>query len=74
MAWSAVASMGAVAVCLDPRATADDLGYVAGHSDPRAVIASGPAAATAGTAMPAADVLDVPDLGEHRHTLRSFAW
>ena len=73
VAWSAVASMGAVAVCLDPRATADDLGYVAGHSDPRAVIASGPAAATAGTAMPGADILDVTDLGEHRHTLRPFA-
>jgi crotonobetaine/carnitine-CoA ligase len=73
VAWSAVASMGAIAVCLDPRATADDLGYVAGHSDPRAVISSGPAAATAGAAMPAADVLDVPDLGEHRHTLQSFA-
>ena len=65
--------MGAVAVCLDPRATADDLSYVAGHSDPRAVIASGPAAATAGRAMPSADILDVADLGEHRHTLRPFA-
>ena len=50
VAWSAVASMGAVAICLDPRATADDLNYVAGHSDPRVVIASGAAAATAGTA------------------------
>ena len=73
VAWSAVASMGAVAVCLDPRATADDLSYIAGHSDPRAVIASGPTAATAGTEMPGADILDVTDLGGHRHTLRPFA-
>ena len=73
VAWSAVASLGAVAVCLDPRASADDLGYVAGHSGPRVVIASGPAAATAGRAMPGADVLDVRDLGEHRHTLRPFS-
>ena len=34
VAWSAVTSMGAVAVCLDPRATADDLGYVAGPQRP----------------------------------------
>jgi crotonobetaine/carnitine-CoA ligase len=73
VAWSAVASMGATAVCLDPRATADDLGYVAGHSDPRAVVASGGSAATAGRAMPTADVLDILDLGEHRHTLRPFS-
>ena len=73
VAWCAVASLGAVAVCLDPRASSDDLAYVAGHSGPRVVIASGPGAATAGSAMPAADVLDVRDLGEHRHTLRPFS-
>jgi crotonobetaine/carnitine-CoA ligase len=73
VAWSAVAAMGATCVCLDPRASADDLGYVAGHSDPRAVVASGVTAVTAGFAMPAADVIDIRDLGEHRHTLRPFS-
>jgi carnitine-CoA ligase len=73
VAWCAVTSLGAVAVCLDPRATADELAYVAGHCGPRVVVASGDTAATAGDAMPAADVLDVPDLGANRHTLQRFS-
>lgn len=72
VAWCAVASLGAVALCLDPRASGDDLTYVAGHSGPRTVVASGATATAVSAAMPAADVLDVPDLGEHRHTLRPF--
>src|SRR4029453_6492569 len=40
---------------------------------PRVVVASGDTAATAGDAMPAADVLDVPDLGANRHTLQRFS-
>ena len=66
--WSAVASLGAVAICLDPRATADDLAYVAGHSGPSVVVTSG-----TGVAMPADDVIDIPDLGTNRHTLQRFS-
>jgi carnitine-CoA ligase len=73
IAWSAIAALGAVAVCLDPRATSDDLAYVAGHSGPRAVVAAGATAATAGHGMPAADVLDIPELGAKRHTLQRFS-
>ena len=73
VAWSAVASLGAVAVCLDPRATADDLAYVAGHSGPRTVVASGTAAMTAGAVMAAADVLNLTDLGANPHTLQRFS-
>jgi crotonobetaine/carnitine-CoA ligase len=73
LVWSAIASLGAVAICLDPRSGPDDLAYVAGHSRPRLVVSSGALAGTAGSAMPAADVLDVPALGAHRHTLESLA-
>jgi crotonobetaine/carnitine-CoA ligase len=68
VAWSAVASLGAAAVCLDPRATTDDLAYVAGHSGPSVVVTAG-----AEVWMPAADVLDIPDLGTNRHTLQRFS-
>lgn len=73
LAWSAIASLGAVAVCLDSRATRDDLAYVAGHSGPRAVVAADATATIAGHAMPAAEVLDVSELGANRHTLRRFS-
>jgi crotonobetaine/carnitine-CoA ligase len=73
IAWSAIASLGAVAVCLDPRATSDDLGYVDGNSGPRAVVVDAGTAATAGHAMPAADVLDLADPGANPHTLQRFS-
>jgi acyl-CoA synthetase (AMP-forming)/AMP-acid ligase II len=73
IAWSAIASLGAVAVCLDPLATSDDLGYVDGNSGPRAVVVAAGMAATAGHAIPAADVLDLPDLGATPHPLQRFS-
>jgi crotonobetaine/carnitine-CoA ligase len=73
IAWSAVTSLGAVAVCLDPRSTRDDLAYVSSHSGPIAALVHGAAAAAAGTAMPGAEVLVVDEPGSHRDTLQPFS-
>ncbi|MGZ4650995.1 MAG: AMP-binding protein, partial [Kineosporiaceae bacterium] len=40
LAWTAAASMGAVAVCLDPGAVVDELRYAGGHSGARAAVVS----------------------------------
>jgi carnitine-CoA ligase len=38
LAWSAVVSLGAVAVCLNPRLSRDELAYALGHSGSRMVL------------------------------------
>lgn len=40
LAWTAAVGMGAVAVCLNPRSSVDELAYVAGHAGIRAVVVS----------------------------------
>lgn len=52
LAWTALATLGAVAVCLDPRASADELGYVASHSGPVGVVTTAERADTVSSAMP----------------------
>jgi crotonobetaine/carnitine-CoA ligase len=52
LAWTALTSMGAVAVCLDPRSSADELGYVASHSGPVGAVVAEGAAERVGAAMP----------------------
>jgi len=72
VSWCAVTALGAAAVCLDPRASTDDLAYVARHSAPAALIVPATSAASAGAAMPAAHVLAIDEPGAHRHTLAPF--
>ncbi len=52
LAWSALTSMGAVAVCLNSRASADELAYFAEHSAIVAAFADGDRTDVAGAAMP----------------------
>lgn len=52
LAWTALARLGAVAVCLNPRGSVDELGYVAGHSGPAGAVVSPESAAAVATAMP----------------------
>jgi crotonobetaine/carnitine-CoA ligase len=52
LAWTALCRLGAVAVCLNPRGSVDELGYVAGHSGPVGAVVSPESAATVAAAMP----------------------
>jgi crotonobetaine/carnitine-CoA ligase len=52
LAWTAAAAMGAVAVCLDPGGSVDELRYAAGHSGVRAAVASPERADDVGRAVP----------------------
>lgn len=52
LAWTAATSMGAVAVCLDPRSSVDELAYVCGHAGIRAAVSSAGRAGDVARAMP----------------------
>jgi carnitine-CoA ligase len=52
LAWTALTRLGAVAVCLNPRSSVDELGYVAGHSRPVGAVVSAESAAAVAAAMP----------------------
>ncbi|UOY01765.1 AMP-binding protein [Blastococcus sp. PRF04-17] len=52
LAWTAATSMGAVAVCLNPGSSVDELRYALGHSGSIAAVASADRADDVGTAMP----------------------
>ncbi len=40
LAWTAITSLGAVAICLNPSSSVDELAYVAGHAGLRAAVVS----------------------------------
>lgn len=50
--WSAIVSIGAVAVCLNTRSSADELTYVDDHAAPRAALVGARFADTVAAAMP----------------------
>ncbi|MGU3582093.1 AMP-binding protein [Rhodococcus sp. C26F] len=50
--WSAIVSIGAVAVCLNTRSSADELTYFDEHATPRAALVGAGFAETVATAMP----------------------
>lgn len=52
LAWTALTAMGAVAVCLNPRLSGDELGYVASHSGPVGAVVSNEVADVMSRAMP----------------------
>ncbi|NJC71848.1 ATP-dependent acyl-CoA ligase [Planosporangium thailandense] len=52
LAWTALTAMGAVAVCLNPRLSADELGYVGSHCGPVGAVVSGEVADVVSGAMP----------------------
>jgi crotonobetaine/carnitine-CoA ligase len=52
LAWTAAASMGAIAVCLNPDGSADELGYAGTHSGVRAAIADGDRVGAVARALP----------------------
>ena len=52
LAWTAATSMGAVAVCLNPGSSVDELRYALGHSGAVAAVASAERADDVATAMP----------------------
>lgn len=62
LAWTAAASMGAVAVCLDPGGSVDELRYAAGHSGVRAAVVSSDRAEDVGKAVP--DLAFLVEAGE----------
>jgi crotonobetaine/carnitine-CoA ligase len=57
MAWSAVVSLGAVAVCLNPRLSRDELGYALGHSGSRMVLTTHERAEDVAAVAPTVQVL-----------------
>ena len=57
LAWTATTALGAVAVCLDPRLTRDELGYALGHSDARLVVTTPDRADDVALAAPSARVV-----------------
>ena len=61
LAWTAAASMGAVAVCLNPRSSLDELAYVAGHAGVRAAVSSYDRAEDVAKAMPDVSFVAVSD-------------
>jgi len=61
LAWTAAASMGAVAVCLNPRSSVDELAYVAGHAGIRAAVSSYDRAEDVAKAMPDVAFVAVSD-------------
>lgn len=62
LVWTAVTGMGAVAVCLNPALTAEELGYVARHCGPRGAVTSAQAAAAVGAGMPDLEWISVSEL------------
>jgi crotonobetaine/carnitine-CoA ligase len=52
LAWTAATSMGAVAVCLNPGSSIDELAYVCGHAGIRAAVSSADRADDVAKAMP----------------------
>jgi crotonobetaine/carnitine-CoA ligase len=84
LAWTATTVMGAVAVCLDPRLTRDELEYALGHSGAALVIttadrADGVALAAPGArvvldGVSGADGLDALATGAHAAYPRSPGW
>jgi carnitine-CoA ligase len=71
LAWAALLSLGAVAVCLNTRTTRAELGYVGAHSAPAAAIASGPYADDVAAAMPDLSWLAVSDAVATRRRTRA---
>lgn len=69
-AWSAVVSLGAVAVCLNPRLSRDELAYALGHSGSRMVLTTVDRAEDVAAAAPSAQVL--LDTGSGRDSLRGL--
>lgn len=66
LAWTALASLGAVAVCLDPRASEDELAYVASHCGLVGAVASVERADSVSSAMPGLRFIAVSEgTGEH---------
>jgi crotonobetaine/carnitine-CoA ligase len=59
LAWTAAASMGAVAVCLNPGSSVDELRYAGGHSGAVAAVASAERADDVARAMPGVRFLAV---------------
>jgi carnitine-CoA ligase len=62
LAWTAAASMGAVAVCLDPGGSVDELRYAAGHSGVRAAVVAPDRAEDVGRAAP--DLAFLTEVGD----------
>lgn len=57
LAWTAVTSLGAVAVCLNPALSRDELGYALGHSGVRMVLTTADRAEDVASARPEAALL-----------------
>lgn len=66
LAWTAATTLGAVAVCLDPRLTRDELTYALGHSGARLVVTTPERADDVALAAPGVRV--VTDIDELRAT------
>lgn len=71
LAWTAATSMGAVAVCLNPRSSVDELAYVCGHAGIRAAVASYDRADDVAKAMPDLAFVAVSD-GSGDESVTSF--
>lgn len=73
LSWAAVVSVGAVAVCLNPASSHDELAYVDSHSGPAAAIATAENVDVVAAAMPGLRWVAVSTLERTGHGSESLA-